>query len=183
VGRVVVKSGAGRCTFKFSGSEELRKVLDALALLATGNAEVSVLLEDSSELSDLAKALNSSFRVAEVVLKQLEPQPASEPARPSGDVDERPVYEAAKRLVAEKLKRGEQYLFFRELQVAVFGRELNTRNWRDEKLAKKLRKALRGALERIGRELGVKFEEVAVREYGGRAGRFKAYRIVPARKA
>jgi len=182
VGRVVVKSGSQRCTFKFSDEQDLKRVLNAVALVASDNVEVVVLLERDGELGELTKALNPSFKVAKVTLKPTGMQEVAIVEQPGSDVDEERVYEVVKRLVAEKLKRREQYLPFRELHVQLFGRELNLRDWRDDKLARRLKRALKHVLQKVGNELGVQFEEVTVREYNGRTGRFKAYRIVPVAK-
>jgi len=184
MGRVVIRSGRRICVFRFNNREELKKVLDAVALVAADNVDVAVLLERDHELNELTSTLNSSLKVVKVTLKPTGAQVAATTAEPRNpEFDEEKVYEVVKGAVDEKLKRGEQYLLFRELHVKLFGRELNLRDWRDDKLARKLRKALESALKRVGDELGVKFEETTIREYNGRTGRFKAYRIVPAAKS
>jgi len=188
MGRVVVKSSTYKCAFKFNSGEELRKVLDALALLSAEKFEAYIAIDDVREFAEVAKVVSECrlFRAAGVALKLHEEEPAASATPASAevapsDVEEELVYRVVKRVVEEKLREGRGYFLVRELHVPIFGRELNLRDWRDDGIYRKLKKALKRILPRIEQELRVKLEEDYVwLAEGGKAARFKAYKIRPA---
>jgi len=155
----------GRVCLKFSGAEELKRLLEKIGDEDFGG--MSIEFDGKEEFLEVA---------SQAVLQLMA-------ARPCGKIDEERVYEAVKAIVEDKIRKGESYFMMQDVYAAICGRPLRVyANPQDHKIALKLRRAVKRWLPRIEKELRVRFEEGIITQYEGRAGKFRVFKIVAAER-
>jgi len=157
MGRLRVKYRDNEFDIEFKDKNELEDILNRLIKCGLLPASAQLLVRGKSNEGETST--NSNARTDEI--------------------DENRVYEVVKSIVEERLKEGKSFFMLRELYVPIFGRELKIyRNPVDHALSHKLDYVVKKVLDRLSKELNVKFEPFTIHNYMGRIGKFKAYRII-----
>jgi len=177
--------------YSFSSVKELEEVLSKMP-----GGTVAIEFETREELCEIIEALLRhdlqevklvvSLRprvVAEDSQQQSELPSSSDRCKSVEEIDEEKVYEVVKATVESRIREGKPYFMMQDVYAAICGRALRTYSDKDDyRVAVRLRRAVKRWLPRIGKELGVKFEEYLIDYYEGRRGKFRAYRIIPTRR-